>query len=269
MQRVGIIIVALAAIAIGRLAASQPAGQQLVMLNLVTAGDQNMVDYVKDYLGPMFEKEHPGVTVRAVGTGPGDAGSQKIYEKLEAEKNNSSWDIDVAVIHQKAAGEMVTKGLLARYVAEVPTAKLVTSDAAKRALGANVSGYHADVPVADRAAYNADMLKAARQLRRVRDGRRRTRSSSATMASRAACRVAFVAGWVYAFGGGAGKLTQGPYGQPRRLWDTAFGEGLQQNVVITPGNAGARHAQPRRDRNRPGLGRHVYTWQADGKLPPT
>ena len=88
------------------------------MLNLITAGDQNMVDYVKDYIGPMFEKEHPRVTIRAVGTGPGDAGSQKIYEKLEAEKNNSSWDIDVAVIHQKAAGEMVTKGLLARYVAE-------------------------------------------------------------------------------------------------------------------------------------------------------
>src|SRR5580700_1948937 len=60
--------------------------QQKATLNLVTAGDQNMVDYVRDYLAPMFEKEHPGVTVRAVGTGPGDAGSQKIYEKLEAEK---------------------------------------------------------------------------------------------------------------------------------------------------------------------------------------
>jgi spermidine/putrescine-binding protein len=95
--------------------------QQKATLNLLTAGDQNMVDYVKDYLAPMFEKEHPGVTVRAVGTGPGDAGSQKIYEKLEAEKDNSSWDIDVAVIHQKAAGEMVTKGLLARYVPDVPT----------------------------------------------------------------------------------------------------------------------------------------------------
>ena len=89
MQRVGIFIAALAAIVIGQLAAAQPAGQQRVTLNLVTAGDQNMVDYVKDYLGPMFEKEHPGVTVRAVGTGPGDAGSQKIYEKLEAQKNNS------------------------------------------------------------------------------------------------------------------------------------------------------------------------------------
>jgi len=160
MQRVGIIIVALAAIAIGRLAASQPAGQQLVMLNLVTAGDQNMVDYVKDYLGPMFEKEHPGVTVRAVGTGPGDAGSQKIYEKLEAEKNNSSWDIDVAVIHQKAAGEMVTKGLLARYVAKVPTAKLVTSEAAKRALGADVDGYVMPMFNSQTAiAYNAMMVR--------------------------------------------------------------------------------------------------------------
>ena len=101
MQGVRIIIAAVAAIAIGQLAAAQPTGQQRTTLNLVTAGDQNMVDYVKDYLGPMFEKEHPGVAVRAVGTGPGDAGSQKVYEKLEAEKNNNSWDIDVAVIHQK------------------------------------------------------------------------------------------------------------------------------------------------------------------------
>src|SRR5216683_348369 len=141
MQRVGIIIAALAAIAVGQVAAAQPAGQQRATLNLVTAGDQNMVDYVKDYLGPMFEKEHAGVTVRAVGTGPGDAGSQKIYEKLEAEKANASWDIDVAVIHQKAAGEMVPKGLLARYTSEVATDKLVTSPAAKLALGANVDGY--------------------------------------------------------------------------------------------------------------------------------
>src|ERR1700730_1004502 len=99
--------------------------QQSVTLSGVTAGDQNMVDYVRDYLGPMFEKEHPGVTVRAVGTGPADAGSQKIFEKLEAQKGNPTWDMDVVVIHQKAAGEMVKGGLLARYAADVPTDKLV------------------------------------------------------------------------------------------------------------------------------------------------
>ena len=62
-----------------------PAGAQT--LNVATAGDQNMVDYIKDYLGPMFEKTHPGVKVVAVGTGPGDAGSQKIFEKLDANRD--------------------------------------------------------------------------------------------------------------------------------------------------------------------------------------
>jgi len=127
MKPTRILIAALLAFVLGMPALAQQKGT----LNLVTAGDQNMVDYVKDYLAPMFEKEHPGVTVRAVGTGPGDAGSQKIYEKIEAEKDNSSWDIDVAVIHQKAAGEMVTKGLLAHYVLDVPTGKFVSSEAAK------------------------------------------------------------------------------------------------------------------------------------------
>ena len=32
------------------------AAQQKVTLNVISAGDENMVDYVKDYLGPLFEK---------------------------------------------------------------------------------------------------------------------------------------------------------------------------------------------------------------------
>ena len=56
---------------------------QATELTVITAGDQNMVDYVNNYLAPIFEKQNPGDTVRAVGTGPGDAGSQKIIERLE------------------------------------------------------------------------------------------------------------------------------------------------------------------------------------------
>jgi ABC-type glycerol-3-phosphate transport system substrate-binding protein len=37
-------------------------------LTVLTAGDQNMVDYVNDYLGPLFEKENPGTKVRVIGT---------------------------------------------------------------------------------------------------------------------------------------------------------------------------------------------------------
>ena len=77
------------------------------ILNVATAGDQNMVDYVKTWLGPKFEAAHPGVKVRVIGTGPGDAGSNKISEKLTAQQESGAqqWDIDVAVVHQKAGGE--------------------------------------------------------------------------------------------------------------------------------------------------------------------
>jgi ABC-type glycerol-3-phosphate transport system substrate-binding protein len=93
--------------------AAAPAVAQTT-LNVVTAGDQNMVDYVNNYLGPKFEKMNPGVQVRAVGTGPGDSGSQKIYEKLSAQQKAgaSTWDVDVAVVHQRGAATMVGEKLL-------------------------------------------------------------------------------------------------------------------------------------------------------------
>ena len=57
------------------------------VLTVISGGSQNMVDYVTDYLGPIFEKQNPGVKVKAIGVGPDDAGSQKIVEKLQAQKN--------------------------------------------------------------------------------------------------------------------------------------------------------------------------------------
>src|ERR1700737_1559285 len=276
MQRVGIIIVALAAIASGRLAASQPAGQRLVMLNLVTAGDQNMVDYVKDYLGPMFEKEHPGVTVRAVGTGPGDAGSQKIYEKLEAEKNNSAWDIDVAVIHQKAAGEMVGKGLLARYTVELPTAKLVTSEAAKRALGADVDGYVMPMFNSQTAiAYNAMMVKdppsTYAELEKWVKQNPKKFGNTGTKGGWSG--GGFVVGWIYAATSDADRLIKGPYDpETKKAWDQALARlaAFNKNVVLTPGNAGTLDMLNRGEIVMgPVWVDMFYTWKADGKLPPS
>ena len=112
-------------------------------LTVITAGDQNMVDYINNYLGPMFEKDHPGTHVRAVGTGPGDAGSQKIFERLDAQKQagKKSWDVDVAVVHQKAAGTMVQDNLLASYRSDIKTGDLVSRSNADMALGTDVKGY--------------------------------------------------------------------------------------------------------------------------------
>src|SRR5258705_12890765 len=110
-------------------------------LNVITAGDQNMVDSVNNYLAPKFEAMNPGVKVRAVGTGPGDGGSQKIYEKLSAQQKAGSneWDVDVAVIHQLASATMVKEKLLMSYRNDVSVGKLVSRDTAKNALGADVA----------------------------------------------------------------------------------------------------------------------------------
>src|SRR5690349_25128651 len=104
----------LAAAAVAALCAGPAVAQ--TTLNVVTAGDQNMVDYVNNYLGPKFEAMNPGVKVRAVGTGPGDSGSQKIFEKLEAQQKagSATWDVDVAAVHQRGAATMVNDKLLLR-----------------------------------------------------------------------------------------------------------------------------------------------------------
>src|SRR5215468_4669610 len=271
MKPKGILIAALLALALGT---SVPA-QQKATLNLVTAGDQNMVDYVKDYLAPMFEKEHPGVTVRAIGTGPGDAGSQKIYEKLEAEKDNSSWDIDVAVIHQKAAGEMVTKGLLARYVADVPTGRLVTSEAAKRALGANVDGYVIPMFNSQTAiAYNTTMVKdpPATYAELERWVAQNPKKFGYNGIKGGMSGVSFVVGWVYAHTPDTDRLMKGPYDpDSKKGWDDALAKlaAFNKNVVFTPGNAGTLDML---NRGEIAMGPvwidMFYTWQADGRMNP-
>ena len=91
------------AIALG---AMTGAARAQVTLNVISGGSQNMVDYVTDYLGPLFEKQNPGVKVSVVGTGPDDAGSQKMMEKLQAQKaaGAATWDTDVIVPKEAMVG---------------------------------------------------------------------------------------------------------------------------------------------------------------------
>ena len=269
MQRIGIIIAAVAGFAIAAPAPAQT-------LNLITAGDQNMVDYARDYLAPIFEKEHPGVTVKAVGTGPADAGSQKIMEKLQAEQANASWDMDVVVIHQKAAGEMVKDGLLARYAPDVPTDKLVTSPTAKNALGVDVSGYVMPMFLSQTAiAYNTTMVKDPPKNydELVKWAAANPKKFGYNGIKGGMSGVAFVVGWIYDHVPDAQRLMNGPYDpEAKKTWDKAFAElaEFNKNVVLTPGNAGTLDML---NRGEIAMGPvwidMFYTWQADGKIPST
>jgi len=267
------LIVAAALMAAGFAAA--PAGSQT--LNVVTAGDQNMVDYVNNYLGPKFEAMNPGVKVKAVGTGPGDSGSQKILEKLSAQQKagSASWDIDVAVVHQRGAASMVGDKLLMPYRNDIAAGKLVSRDSAKNALGANVDGYvlpmfHSQIAFA----YNPDVVKAPpKSFAELPEwAKRNPKQFGYNGVKGGMSGVGFVMGWVSANSGLGDKLEKGPYDPAGKA---AIDKSLvslkefNQYVVMTPGNAGTLDML---NRGEIGIGPvwvdMFYTWQADGKLNP-
>ncbi len=255
--------------------AATPAAAQKINLNVVTAGDQNMVDYVKDFLAPQFEQKNSNVSVKAVGTGPGDAGSQKIAEKLQAQKNNSAWDVDVAVIHQKMAGDLVREGLLAPYVRDVATGRLVTSEASKNALGTNVAGYVIPMFQSQTAiAYNPALVKnPPKTYEEVAAwAKANPRKFGYNGIKGGMSGVAFVVGWVYANTPDSERLMKGPYdASTKAKWDPALGKlkEFNRNVVITPGNAGTLDMLNRGEISMgPVWVDMFYTWMADGKLPP-
>ena len=247
------------------------------VLNVVTAGSENMVDYVTDYLGPMFEEQNPGVEVNVVGTGPGDAGSQKIFEKLDAQMQagNEAWDVDVAVVHQKKAGDMVEAGLLGQYRADIETGDLVSRDTAKMALGVDVDGYvmpmfhsqtaiayHPELVAEPPASY--DELKAWVAANPGQFGYNGIKNGMSG--------VSFVVGWMYAHTDQADQLQNGPYDEAiEASWGDVLAElkAFNQHITLTPGNAGTLDMLNRGEIVMgPVWVDMFYTWQADGRVPP-
>jgi len=246
-------------------------------LNVVTAGDQNMVDYVNNYLAPKFEAMNPGVKVRAVGTGPGDSGSQKIYEKLSAQQKagSSEWDVDVAVIHQLASATMVKENLLMPYRNDIPAGKLVSRDTAKNALGANVDGYvlpmfHSQIVFA----YNPDLVKnPPRSFNELTEWvKKNPKQFGYNGVKGGMSGVGFVTGWVSAYSGLGDKLEKGPYdASAAPAIDKALSslKDFNQYVTMTPGNAGTLDMLNRGEiAMGPVWVDMFYTWQADGRMSP-
>jgi putative spermidine/putrescine transport system substrate-binding protein len=260
-------------------AAALPVGGSALAqtLTVISAGDQNMVDYINEYLGPKFEEENPGVTVRAVGTGPGDAGSQMIYERLAAQASSGAAeaDFDVGVVHQKMAGQMVEEDLLASYRGEIETGDLVTRDTADMALGTDVSGFvmpmfHSQTAIA----YNPALVPNPPQTYEEliawvneNPGQFGYNGIKGGMSG-----VSFVMGWMYAFTDDAQQLMTGPYDASiDDDWDEVLANlsEFNENVVFTPGNAGTLDML---NRGELAMGPvwidMFYTWQSDGRLNP-
>jgi len=255
--------------------ALQPAAAE--ELTVLTAGDTNMVDYINEYLGPLFEKQNPGVTVRAVGTGPSDAGSQKILERFDAEAQagQAVWDTDVAVVHEKFAGPLVEKGYLLNYRDDIDTGKLVSAANADKALGVNVKGYVMPMFNSQTAiAYNPDMVKDAPQsYAQIRDwAEAHPKMFGYNGIKGGASGVSFVMGWVYAFGGDdMQKLIDGPFeASEAQNWGPAFDSlaKFNQSVTMTPGNAGTLDMLAHGEIAMGPVWVDMFeSWKASGQLP--
>ena len=109
----------------------------------MTAGDVNMLALGLNVVGPEFSKKYPDVSLMTVHTGPGNAGSQRIFEKIlaESESNKETWDVDVAMVHQIFLKWAMEKDLLMPYAKDIDTWKYISSPFAKSSLGVNVEGY--------------------------------------------------------------------------------------------------------------------------------
>ena len=247
-------------------------------LNVASAGSQNMVDYVKTYRAPKFEATHPGVKVNVVGTGPGDAGSHKIMEKLSAQNDSglAKWDIDVAVVHQKIGGEMVEDGLLSKYRSEVKTGDMVSRDSAKNALGINVDGYvmpmfHSQTAIA----YNSDFVEnpPTSYDELVQWTKKHPKAFGYNGIKNGMSGVSFVTGWIYAYGTDAERLSSAPYDKSvESTWNKAFSElkEFNKNITFTPGNAGTLDMLNRGEIFMgPVWVDMFYSWKEQGKIPPS
>ncbi|WP_425335181.1 extracellular solute-binding protein [Pectobacterium aroidearum] len=252
------------------------AAVQAQELTVLTAGDQNMVDYVNEYLGPLFEKQHPGVKVRAVGTGPGDAGSQKILERFNAQQVAGAkvWDTDVAVVHEKFVGPMVQKGDLLKYRDDIASGKLVSMAAADKAMGTDVKGYVMPMFSSQTAlAYNPDMVanppKSYDEIQQWAAANPKMFGYNGIKGG--ASGVSFVMGWIYAYGGDAQKLMNGPFDEAEaKKWQPAFErlKAFNKNVTLTPGNAGTLDMLSRGEiAMGPVWVDMFYSWKASGQLP--
>ncbi|MFQ5854165.1 MAG: extracellular solute-binding protein [Anaerolineae bacterium] len=249
-----------------------------VSLVYMTAGDVNMLALGQNVFAPEFNAENPNVDVRTVHTGPGEAGSRIIFEKLMAEKEagKEAWDVDVAMVHQIFLTWAMEEDILLQYAHDAETWKYVTSPHAKNALGADVDGYvipmfHSQTALA----YNPEFVPEPPQSYeelvewvQANPGKFGYNGIKGGMSG-----VAFTTGWVYWKTGNYDKYAvTGPFDEAEvATWESAFKDmkDFNQFVTFTAGNVGTLDALNRGEIwAGPVWVDMFYTFMQEGKLDP-
>ena len=222
-----------------------------VKLIYMTAGDVNMLALGQNVIGPQFSKKYPNVSVMTIHTGPGNAGSQRIFEKVlaESQSKKETWDVDVAMIHQIFLKWAMEKDLLMPYAKDIETWKYMTSPFAKSSLGVKVEGYvmpmfHSQTTLAYDPAHVKDPPKSYGEL--VEWVKKNPKKFGYNGIKGGMSGVSFTVGWVYWKTGKYEKYAvTGPFEKSEvASWEPAFKdlEAFNKNVTFTAGNVGTLDA---------------------------
>lgn len=251
-----------------------------IELVYMTAGDVNMLALAQNLLAATFKEEvNPNVNLRTIHTGPGEAGSRLIFEKLKADKEagKETGDVDVAMVHQVfMTWAMEEEGLLMKYAPDLATFEYVTAADAKNALGANVDGYvmpmfHSQTAIA----YNPDMVSdppnSYEELvawAEENPGMFGYNGIKGGMSG-----VSFTIGWLYWKTGNYEKYAvTGPFDEAEiETWTPALEDmkKFNENVTFTAGNVGTLDALNRGEiAMGPVWVDMFYTFMQEGKLDP-
>lgn len=245
----------------------------------MTAGDSNMLALGQNVIGPQFSAENPDISVMTIHTGPGNAGSQRIYEKIlaESESGKESWDVDVAMVHQIFLKWAMEKDLLMSYTKELDSWQYVTSPFAKSSLGVDVEGYvmpmfHSQTALAYNPEYVKNPPKTFEELEKwvkANPGKFGYNGIKGGMSG-----VSFTVAWVYWWKSGEYEkyAVTGPFEQSEvDSWEGAFKdlEEFNKNVTFTSGNVGTLDALNRGEIwMGPVWVDMFFTFMNEGKLDP-
>ncbi|MCD6123229.1 MAG: extracellular solute-binding protein [Spirochaetales bacterium] len=277
MKRAIFILLALALVTSGIFAEGQKEKGK-VKLIYMTAGDVNMLALGQNVFGPQFQKKYPNISLVTIHTGPGNAGSQRIYEKVlaESQSNKKEWDVDVAMVHQIFMKWAMEKNLLLKYAEDLGTWKYVTSPFAKTSLGVNIEGYampmfHSQTALAYNPDYVKNPPKSYKELEewvKKNPGKFGYNGIKGGMSG-----VSFTVGWVYAKTGKFKKYAvTGPFEKSEvASWEGAFKDLKEFNkyVTFTAGNVGTLDALNRGEIwMGPVWVDMFFTFMNEGKLDP-
>lgn len=245
----------------------------------MTAGDVNMLALAQNLLAAEYNKLNPSVKLRTVHTGPGEAGSRLIFEKMKAdqEAGKEPGDVDVAMVHQQfMTWAAEDPDLLLKYAPDLETFPYVTSADAKNALGVDVDGYvmpmfHSQTAIAYNPAVVTDPPTSYEKLVKwveENPGRFGYNGIKGGMSG-----VAFTVGWLYWKTGDYEKYAiSGPFDEGEiESWTPALEEmkGFNENVTLTAGNEGTLDALNRGEIDMgPVWVDMFYTFMQESKLNP-